>query len=474
MPLTADEMKVIQDVNRSVQSVTKRLEDLERTPAKGASADRRAMFHGFDNNPQDWSIDKYKYKHLGGAYASQAVEHMCAGREKRISGMGHYLVKAAALSGCKDALAFAQQLPNWSSDYDNDKLEAEYGSCTIAKAKMSGVPGYDPRTRKVLMNERRKTNLAENTGMLGGYTVPPQFIAELQTIAGEDAFVEPRCKQVPMNSLTFDLPMLDIMTAQSTGTTPYGGGILFTWQPEAATINNTNPQFRQSTWTAWNLVGVTVSSNQLLADNGIGLDALLTQLFGWGIGFYKQYAFLQGLGAGNSMPLGVLNAPATILQTRVTPGHFKLADAAAMLSHSQIRSWDTACWVMHQSVIPDLIQMVDNSTSGRLVWVNPMGDTGNRGPMSMKLPQAFLNGLPIYFTECVPTLGTTGDVMLVDWSRYVVGNRMDMQIDVSPHVLFQSNQLMWRIITRCDGKPWLQSAITDSQGWTVSPFVALR
>ncbi len=176
------------------------------------------------------------------------------------------------------------------------------------------------------------------------------------------------------------------------------------------------------------------------------------------------------------MPLGVLNAPASIAQGRTTPGHFRLADAAAMLSHLQIRSWDSACWIMHQSVITDLIQMVDNATSNRLVWMSALGDASggsNRGAAAMKLPMAFLNGLPIYFTEKLPALGTPGDVMLVDWSRYVIGNRMDLQIDVSPHVNFQSNQLMWRVITRCDGKPWLNTKITDAEGWTISPMLYL-
>jgi HK97 family phage major capsid protein len=94
--------------------------------------------------------------------------------------------------------------------------------------------------------------------------------------------------------------------------------------------------------------------------------------------------------------------------------------------------------------------------------------------MAQKLPQAFLNGLPIFFTEKLPTLGTAGDVMLVDWSKYVIGNRMEMQIDVSNQYKFQNNQLCWRVITRCDGRPWLNDSIQDANGWTVSPFVYLN
>ncbi len=226
------------------------------------------------------------------------------------------------------------------------------------------------------------------------------------------------------------------------------------------------------------MVLYTVSSNQLLADNGIGLDALLTQLFGQAITWYKEYAFLRGVGAGSSMPLGVLNAPATYSQSRHTTSHFTLLDAANMMSRLQVRSWDDACWIMHQSVLPELIQMNDISatppgTAGNhLTWTTPFGD-GKVGGAAMKMPTAFLNGLPLFFTEKSPQLGTAGDVMLVDWSRYVIGMRLDMQIDVSPHYLFRNNQLAWRVVARCDGKPWLNSPITDAEGYTVSPFISL-
>jgi HK97 family phage major capsid protein len=215
-----------------------------------------------------------------------------------------------------------------------------------------------------------------------------------------------------------------------------------------------------------------VASNQLLADNAIGLDALLTQLFSSAMTWYKEYAFLNGLGAGSSMPLGVKNAPASYVQSRTTGSAFKLADAAAMMSRLHVRSWKDSCWIMHPSVLPQLIQMVDNGTSNRLVWMNPVMP-GESGPAANTLPMTFF-GLPIYWTEKVPTLGTKGDVMLVDWSRYVIGNRLDYQMDVSGHYLFRNNQLAWRVVVRCDGRPWLNSYITDANGWVSSPFVILN
>lgn len=383
------------------------------------------------------------------------------GRPRGI-GIGPSLVKMAAL--CHPSLRqYAQG--GVSDSYGPENFENEHGFTTLSKAKHVGIKG--------LNGEVRKTALAEASGVTGGYIVPPQFMNELLTIAAEDSFIEPRAKVVPMNTRTVTWPMLDITTVQASGVTPYFGGIVANWQPEAATINEFEPAFRQSEWTAWDLVLYTVASNQLLQDNGVNLDALLTQLFAQAVTWYKEFAFLQGKGAGSSMPLGIINAPATYIQNRGTPNTFKLADAAAMLSHLQIRSWEDACWVMHQSVIPQLIQMVDNSSSNRLVWMNPVMP-GQEGPAASKLPQAFLNGLPIYFTEKVPSLGNKGDVMLIDWSRYVIGNRLDLQIDVSDQFLFRSNQLAWRVVARCDGRPWLNNPITDAEGWVISPFVALQ
>jgi len=482
MPAELSQAQMIEEIRQMKKALT----DLASKPAK--SGPSPGVVFGGENvspysqhNAREWPVEQLKK--LGASYSSQTAEHLLrtkSGRSPRLSGMGPALVKLAALSGNVDAKSMARSM-GMAESYDDEKLEAEFGFSTIAKAATHGVPSYDRVSRKVLLNERRKTALAEGSGQTGGYIIPPQFMNELLTIAAEDGFIEQRAKVIPMNSRTAQWPMLDITTAQTAGTSPYFGGILAQWQPEAATINETEPAFRQSEWVAWDLVLYTVSSNQLLADNGIGLDALLTQLFGQAITWYKEFAFLQGKGAGSTMPLGILNAPATYVQTAQTTlsGGFTLADASAMMSHLQVRSWDDACWIMHQSVLPYLVQMVDHTTAAgvadtgsRLVWMTPYGDQ-QKGPAAMKMPNAFFNGLPVFFTEKLPSIGASvkGSVCLVDWSRYVIGTRLDMQIDVSPHYLFRNNQLAWRVIARCDGKPWLNNVITDQTGWQISPFV---
>jgi HK97 family phage major capsid protein len=470
------------EILKQMEYMGQRLEELANRP-RGGGPSPKDVFGGYE---PDWQSNRWpvqQLKQLSNAYGDHVANDLYIKKYsggRRLSGIGPALVRMAAMSGSAEAKAIAHSM-NVPQGYDHDKFEEEFGFTSITKAARNGVPRYDSATGKFLANERRKVALAENSGQAGGYIVPPQFMNELLTIAAEAGFIEQRAKVVPMNTRTVQWPTLDITTNQGSGLSPYLAGLAANWQPEAATIKETEPAFRQTDWTAWDLVIYTTSSNQLLADNGIGLDALLTQLFGMAITWHKEFAFLQGKGAGSTMPLGILNAPATIVQLRNTAAKFLLQDAAAMMSHLQVTGWDNACWIMHQSVLPQLIQMAAHTTTGsadtgaQLVWTSPYGDASkNMGPMSMKLPNAFLNNLPVYFTEKTAQLGSKGDVMLVDWSRYVIGTRLDLQIDVSPHVLFPSNQLAWRVVARCDGKPWLNNAITDQTGWTVSPFIVLQ
>lgn len=473
----ATEMELM---SRDIRKMTEVLEKSLHSPVPGAGAAH--MFGGRPeqafNFPTDWKDERViRLVKSMPAYDSSMVNMMCQGRQ-RITGIGPSLAKFAALKSRQDeAIQICKNQGLLQNGYSLDHLTKEHGIAPYGMRVTKAANGRDWEVTK-------GSALAETAGSTGGYTIPPQFLSNLLTIAAEDGFIKQKATVIPMTTLTAQWPMLDITTVQATGTSPYFGGILAQWQPEAASISQTQPAFKQSTWTAWNLVLYTVSSNQLLQDNGIGLDALLNTLFAQANTWYQEYAFLRGLGSGSSMPLGILNAPATYGQSRTTTNRFQFADAAAMMSRLQIRSWDTACWIIHQSVIPQLLQMVgggytgssassSNPTGNMLSWLNQM-PSGDVGPLAMKLPNAFLGGLPLYITEKLPQLGTTGDVCLVDWSRYVIGNRMDIQIDVSPHYLFQNNQLAWRVISRCDGKPWLNSSITDAEGWTISPMVMLN
>ena len=56
----------------------------------------------------------------------------------------------------------------------------------------------------------------------------------------------------------------------------------------------------------------------------------------------------------------------------------------------------------------------------------------------------------------------------------MIGDREQIQIEVSPHVNFLQNQIVYRMVLRIDGQPWLNQAITLANGSTVSFCVGLH
>ena len=309
-----------------------------------------------------------------------------------------------------------------------------------------------------------KAALAEASGVTGGYTVPPEFYQQLMTIMAEETFIRPRAFVVPMAGASMQIPYLDVSTVQAAGVSPFFGGVQMTWTAEAQTRTETEPQFKQLELKAWELSGYSVSSNVLLQDSVIGLEKFLMTLFAKSLAWFEEYAFLQGNGAGK--PQGMLTAAAAVSLNRQGANLVQFADVAGMWSKLLPISWSKAIWTCSPSVVPQLLQLKDGSNRAIFISI----DQG-----ATKSPNWSLLGRPVFPTEKLPALGTKGDLMLLDPSFYVIGDRMQIEIATSEHVNFLKNQMTWRVVERVDGQPWLDKPVTLQDTVTqVSPFVVLN
>jgi len=322
----------------------------------------------------------------------------------------------------------------------------------------------EPYLEKTYGTVRTKAAMADNSGSTGGYLVPTEFYQGIMAVVAEQTFFRKRAFVQPMASATLQFPYLDITTVQPAGTSAFFGGVLMSWTEEAQTRTETEPQFKMMELKAHELSGYAVSSNLLLQDAAIGLEKFLMTLFGQAVGWFEEYAFLQGNGVGK--PLGVMNAAAAISVTRNAGGLVKFVDVATMLSRLLPASQKRSIWVIHPYVLAQLVQLADSS--GRIIWVP------NNGGLQDGVPGTMF-GLPVMTSEKVSTLGTKGDCMLLDPQLYVIGDRMQIEIAASEHVNFLKNQMTWRVVERVDGQPWLEKPITlQDAASTVSPFVILN
>lgn len=308
-----------------------------------------------------------------------------------------------------------------------------------------------------------KAALAEDSGATGGYTVPRPLLLGLLQDVSEHAIVRPRALVVPMQARTLDLPLPTATVAQAAGVPPYWGGIDLRWSVEGATRSETaEPTFRLVSLEAWELSGYALISRPLL-DDAQNLEPFLRTLLARAVAWAEDYAFLAGVGGGK--PTSMLASGAAISVTRAGANDFVAADASNMVQSLLPSSWPTAIWVMHPSVFDKAMKLA--------TWQMNVGSF-DRHPGSFV---GWLDGRPVFASGSLPALGTKGDVMLIDPSLYVIGDRQRVDIDISleESTAFLKNQAVLRVVHRVGGQPWFSAPITLADGTkTASPIVVLN
>jgi len=244
------------------------------------------------------------------------------------------------------------------------------------------------------------------------------------------------------------------------------GGIQAYWTPESGTFTQTEPTFGQVRLDAGKLMGGTRVTNELIRDSVISLEAILNRLFAQAIAYFEDDAFINGVGAGQ--PIGILNADAMVTVSKETgqaATTIVWENIVKMYSRMLPSSLGNSIWYGHNDIFPQLATMSLNvGTGGSAIWIN-QGVSG---------PPATILGRPLFLTEKAQTLGTAGDLVLVDPSYYLIGDRQNLEVASSMHTRFNTDETEWRFIERLTGKPWIDSALTPRNGSnTVSPFVNL-
>jgi len=366
----------------------------------------------------------------------------------------------------------AEDERNKSAPVDDGGYDVEELAEVVGKA----AEQYD--FRDFLVAEARKDvkslkamgarkDLLEGAGASGGYLVPQQQLMTVLQAPGIARVVRGNGPAVfPMSSNEMTIPALD-QSGQPSADEKLNleGGVQAYWTHEGATKTETEPSFRQIHLVARKLAGYTQASDELLADNAAGLEALLRTLFGRAIARIEDYNFLNGDGVGK--PLGVLESGAVIEVDRDTANQVNYADIANMWARLPAWSMGSATWVVSQRALSQFIQMEDGA--GNHVFMPQESGGAKQNVMGT------IFGRPLVVTEFLPALGTAADVCLFDFSYYVIGDRQATTIASSRDYAFINDLTTWRFVHRVDGQPWIDDPFYIASGVndTVSPFVVL-
>ncbi len=336
-------------------------------------------------------------------------------------------------------------------DFAADIFKAGRGSASISEK----LQEWDTFTKAA-------SGLGEMVDADGGFLIPTEFRNQLMKDALGASITIPRSTVIPMSTNTVKIPVVN----ESTRATSVYGGIIIYRPSEGVQKTATAPKFGQVTLTLHKLVGLCYVSDELIEDSAVSLAPLLSTMFSEAIAFQQDNDHINGTGANQA--LGVLNAPATILQAKetdqaavsiVTENIFK------MEARLKSRSWRNAVWFASQNTLPSLRTLVINVGTGGAVipLFNKTGDSMT------------LDGFPLIITEHCAAVGTEGDIILGDWRQYLVGQKAaGLQVATSIHLRFDYDEQAFRFVMRSDGQPWEISARTPKNGGdTLGSFVKL-
>jgi HK97 family phage major capsid protein len=322
-------------------------------------------------------------------------------------------------------------------------------------------PGNDAEMGRKLGELR---NYSEKIPSEGGLLVPEEFRSDIMSRSLEKSIVRPRAMVVPMATGKLRFPATDMTTEVG----EVYGGIQMFWVDGGQEIPESSASFATVSLDANKLAGLAVVPNELVRD-WAGFTAWIRKNLPDAITHFEDVALIKGDGVGK--PLGALHSsnPAMIVvddEGAAQTSGISWINVVTMYSRLLPESIDTAVWVVTPEAFIELATMaLPVGTGGAAVW---MPDAHGR-------PQLTLLGLPVISSRKAPaTLNIQGDISLVDFSQYAIGDTQTMTLESSEHAKFTSDRTTFRIIERLDGQPTILSPLTPENGGpTLSAYVQL-
>jgi HK97 family phage major capsid protein len=294
----------------------------------------------------------------------------------------------------------------------------------------------------------------EGAGADGGFAVPPEFRRSIWQKVMDDENLITRCDRLETSSNNMVVPKDETTPWQSTG------GVLAYWEGEGDAATASKPQLKMDTMRLNKLMALVPVSEELLED-APGLESWLRAKAPAKMRAKVNTAIVRGTGVGQ--PLGILNSGSLITVTQETS-----QAAASVLFANVNKMWNrlygpcrrNAVWLINQDIEPqlDVMEFSPGSTVPIPVYLPPGGVS--------ERPYATLKGRPVLPVEACSTLGTVGDIILVDLMQYAALTKagQDIRTDVSMHLYFDQALEAFRFIFRVTGQPWWGSTIAPENG----------
>lgn len=313
------------------------------------------------------------------------------------------------------------------------------------------------------------TGAGEAVPSEGGFLVQQDFSTTLLDLMHETGVILSRVRRIPIsgNANGLKLPMVD---EKSRVDGSRWGGVRGYWANEGDSVTASQPKFKSLELSLEKLMGLGYATDELLSD-AVALEAVMSQAFTEEMTFKTEDAVINGTGAGQ--PLGILNSGAVVSIAKDSgqaAATITTTNVLQMFARLTRRSAPNAVWLVNQDTWPQLFQLTLGSGTAVVLLYRPPGVDGP----NVGAPFGTLLGRPVLPVEYCATLGTVGDILLVDLMQYIMIDKGGVDAAQSMHVRFVNDEMTFRWIYRVDGQPAWSSPVTPYKGAnTQSPFISL-
>ena len=330
-------------------------------------------------------------------------------------------------------------------------------------ASLAQRPG-SPQTDERLARMAPTTWANTGSGPDGGFLIPPEFSGQVMEYVGAQGSLFDLCEKTPVNH-ALAWPVDEDAPWSTNGPTAY-------WEGEGKQITQSKINLGQSGMNLAKLTCICPVTDELMAD-AAQLGAYLFATIGKKLRWKVDFGVLQGTGAGQMKGLLASNALKNVAK--------ESGQTAATINSTNISKMYSACygdfrgratWVFNQDCETELLKMVVAGTSSDTPVYLP---SGPQGSSYAGAPFGSILGRPSIPHQACETLGTKGDILLSDFSQYLIGYKtLGPNLSTSMHLWFDYDLTAVKAVWRLMGMPrWSKTISARTGSATYSPYVSL-
>lgn len=301
------------------------------------------------------------------------------------------------------------------------------------------------------VDERLKNELSgglnTNNDADGGYAIQSDFIGAILDKAFEQSEIISRCttRAITSNSNRANWVTLDDSEDATKDGVVVSGGVQVYWAKEGETVPASKPKYKTDELKLAKLMGFCYATEEMLQDVPFTAQ-VVEDSFSEAVQGSLTNGVLNGSGTGDSgasQPFGIMKSQALVEVTPADSAKVTAQDFLNMKARMRKKNWANAVWVVHPDIESDLPLMKDED--GNLMFI-PAGGLNNA-------QNDTLLGRPVVYDEFVASKGSKGDILLADFSEYLLIKKGEERKDWSMHVAFLTDEQVFRIVMRVNGKP---------------------